>query len=69
MVIIMAEKKTNEILEAQRKARQDFLDLKKMQSGEITPPPKPSEEAVLPKTGKDKAKNFWFHYKWHLKLD
>ena len=27
----MAEKKTNEILEEQRKARQEFLELKKMQ--------------------------------------
>ena len=28
-------------------------------------PPKPSEEAVMPQTAKEKASNFWFHYKWH----
>lgn len=60
------DNKKNETLEQRKKAQQEFLRLKKMQSGEIAPPPKPSEEAVLPKTGKDKAKNFWFHYKWHV---
>lgn len=55
----------NEILEEQRKAREEYLKLKKMQSGEIKAEPKPSEVAVLPKTPKEKAENFWFHYKWH----
>lgn len=50
-------------LEQQRKARKDFLELKKMQSGEIAPPPKPSEEELIPKTFGEKLKNFWFHYK------
>ena len=35
----MAEKKTNEIIEEQRRARQEFLDLKKMQQGEMEAPP------------------------------
>ena len=60
------DNKKNETLEQRKRAQQEFLRLKKMQSGEIAPPPKPSEEAVLPKTGKDKASNFWFHYKWHV---
>ena len=33
----------NEILEEQRRAREEFLELKKMQSGEMKAPPKPSE--------------------------
>lgn len=62
----MAEKKTNEILEEQRKARQEFLELKKMQHGEMEAPPKPSEVAVVPKTPKEKWDNFWFHYKLNV---
>ena len=62
----MAKKKKNEILEEQRRARQEFLELKKMQHGEMEAPPKPSEVAVVPKTRKEKWENFLFHYKWHL---
>lgn len=62
----MSEKKTNEILEEQRKARQEFLELKKMQHGEMKAPPKPSEVAIVPKTPKEKWDNFWFQYKWHV---
>lgn len=59
----MAEK--NQILEEQRKAREEFLKLKKMQNGEIDAGPKPSEIAIVPKTPKEKMQNFWFQYKWH----
>ncbi len=62
----MSEKKTNEILEEQRKARQEFMELKKMQHGEMKPPPKPSEVAIVPKTPKEKWDNFWFQYKWYV---
>lgn len=62
----MSEKETNEILEAQRRARQEFLELKKMQSGEMEAPPKPSEVAIVPKTPKEKWDNFWFQYKWYV---
>ena len=55
----------NEILEEQRKARENFLQLKKMQQGEMKPDPKPSEVAVAPKTFKEKMQNYWFHFKWH----
>lgn len=61
----MAKKKKNSILEEQRRAREEFLKLKKMQKGELDPGPKPSEVAVAPKTFEEKIKNFWFHYKWH----
>ena len=61
----MAEKKTNEILAEQRRARQEFLELKKMQNGEMKAPPKPSEVAIVPKTPKEKWDNFLFHYKWY----
>lgn len=60
----MADKKQNEILAEQKRAREEFLKLKKMQSGELDAGPKPSEVEVLPKTFKEKAANFWFHYKW-----
>lgn len=56
--------KKNETLEQQRKARKEFLELKKMQSGEISTGPKPSEVEVLPKTFTEKIANFWYHYKF-----
>ena len=55
--------KKNEILEEQKKAREEFLRLKKMQSGEIEAGPKPSEVAIVPKTFKEKWDNFWYQYK------
>ena len=51
----MADKKSNDILEEQRRAREEFLKLKKMQQGELEAGPKPSEVAVAPKTAKEKA--------------
>lgn len=62
----MSDGNKNEILEEQRKARQEFLELKKMQHGEMKTPPKPSEIAIVPKTPKEKWNNFWFQYKWHV---
>lgn len=62
----MSDGNKNEILEEQRKARQEFLELKKMQHGEMKAPPKPSEIAIVPKTPKEKWNNFWFQYKWHV---
>lgn len=59
----MSEK--NEILEEQRRAREEFLKLKRMQNGEMDAPPKPSEVSITPKTFSEKLSNFWFHYKWH----
>lgn len=54
----------NDILEEQRKARQNYLELKKMQQGEIETGPKPSEVAIVPKTFSEKLQNYWFHFKW-----
>ena len=59
----MSDRK-NEILEEQRIARQKFLELKKMQKGEMQPEAKPSEIEVKPKTFAEKWKNFWYHSKW-----
>ena len=61
----MAKKKTNKLLEEQRRARAEFLKLKKMQKGELDAGPKPSEVAIVPKTFKEKVANYWFQYKWH----
>ncbi|MCQ2478237.1 MAG: hypothetical protein MJ091_03330 [Clostridia bacterium] len=57
-------KRESETIRQQRKAREDFLQLKKMQSGEIDAGPKPSEIDAGPKTFKDKVANYWFHYKF-----
>ncbi len=62
----MDNKKTNEILEEQRRARREFLKLKQMQNGEIAPLPKPSDIAYVPRTVSEKLSNFWFHYKFYV---
>ncbi len=59
----MADNK-NDIIEEQRRAREEFLKLKKMQKGELDAGPKPSEVAIVPTTPKEKWDNFWFQYKW-----
>ena len=53
----------DDILEEQRRAREEFIKLKKMQHGEIEPEPKPSEIEVKPKTFAQKLSNFWYHFK------
>lgn len=62
----MSDKKTNDIIEEQRKARQEFINLKKMQKGEMYAGPKPSETATVLKTPKDKFGNFWHYSKWYV---
>ena len=62
----MAKKKVNPIIAEQRRAREEFLKLKKMQSGEIPTEPKPSEIAVQPKTFGEKLKNIWYHDKYFI---
>ncbi len=58
-------KKQNDIIEEQRKARQEFLKLKQMQNGELEPEAKPSEIGLKPSTLSEKWQNFWYHYKPH----
>lgn len=57
----MSEKE-NSIIEEQRKAREEFLRLKKMQRGEITQEEK-AKVSYAPKTFGEKLKNFWYHFK------
>lgn len=58
----MAKKKESDTLRQRKFAQQEFLKLKKMQSGELDAGPKPSEVAA-PLTFKDKVKNIWYHDK------
>lgn len=62
----MGQQHKNETIEQQRRARQEFLELKKMQQGEMDAGPKPSEVAIVPKTPWEKIKNIWFHDKWYI---
>lgn len=59
----MAKKKVSETISQQRKARQDFLELKKMQNGEVAVDNAPKTKTPL--TFKEKLQNFWFYYKIH----
>lgn len=58
----MAKKQVSETIKQQRKARKDFLELKKMQSGQLDAGPKPSEVAIVPKTFKEKLAHLWFYH-------
>lgn len=60
--------KKSETLTQRAKAQRDLIELKKMQAGEIEPGPKPSEEAIVPKTVKEKVANFFYHYKFVVML-
>ncbi len=62
----MADKKVSETIRQQRFAQKEFLELKKMESGEIKPEPKPSEIDSEPKTFKGKLSNIWYHFKWAI---
>lgn len=59
----MAKGYKNEILEEQRKAQKEFLELKKMQHGEMVPDK--GSQPIIPSTPSEKIANFWFQYKWH----
>lgn len=59
-------KMKNEIIEEQRRAQREFLELKKMQNGEEQPEPIIHESDVMPKTAKEKIKNEWYHDKWFI---
>lgn len=56
----------SDTLEQRKKAQKDFLELKKMQSGEITPDAPKSPEK--PKTFTEKVKNYWYHFKIQIIL-
>lgn len=64
----MSEKNTSDTLEQQRRSREEYIKLKKMQSGELETGPKPSEEAVILRTPWEKFKNYWYHNKLFLIL-
>ena len=58
----MAKKSESDTLRQRKFAQQEFLKLKKMQSGELDAGPKPSEIAT-PLSCSDKIKNIWYHDK------
>lgn len=58
----MSREKESETIKQQKLARKEFLELKKMQSGEIETGPKPSEVAIVPKTFGEKLSNIWYHF-------
>lgn len=62
----MANKKESDTLRQRKFAQKEFLELKKMQNGEMNPPPKPSEVQVEPSTFGEKFKNLWYHSKWAI---
>lgn len=60
----MSDKYNNETLRQQRKAREEFLKLKKMQNGEISLPEPTAQKA--PETLKEKSENFWYYNRYKI---
>lgn len=58
------KKQDSGTISQQRKAREEFLELKRMQSGEAPAPPPPSAESVQPQSLREKSQNFWFYNKF-----
>lgn len=63
----MSQKNESDTLKQRRLAQQEFLRLKKMQKGEISAGPKPSEVAA-PLSFNDKLKNIWYHDKLAISI-
>lgn len=61
----MAKKSQNEILAEQRKARNQYLELKKMQQEGVASKQEVHKEAEL-RTPKEKVKHVWYYYKWGI---
>ena len=61
----MANKKdkVSDTLRQRKFAQQEFLKLKKMQSGELDAGPKPSEIYTAPLSFSEKLQNIWYHNK------
>lgn len=60
------ENNKSDTLEQRRKAQKDFLELKKMQSGEIIPQQKQDDNYSKNLTTAAKIKNFWDYNKWFM---
>ena len=52
-------------LEEIRRRQRELVEMKKVQQGQVEAPHVDLEaEKIVPKTAKEKRKNFWYHYKW-----
>ncbi len=58
----MNKKHESDTIKQQRKAREEFLKLKKIQSGELPPDSYPNDTPIVPKTLGEKAENIRYHY-------
>lgn len=63
----MAKKRVSDTLRQRKFAQEEFLKLKKMQSGELDAGPKPSE-TVTPLSFRDKIANIWYHDKFAIMI-
>lgn len=48
-----------------RKRQKELVEMKKVKQGQVEAPHVDlNEEKIIPHTPKEKAQNFWYHYKW-----
>ena len=56
---------SNKIIEEQRRAREEKINMIKAKQGLAEPEKKVESLVVIPKTPKEKLQNYWYHFKWH----
>lgn len=56
---------SNKIIEEQRRAREEKINIIKAKQGLVEPEKKDDSVVIIPKTPKEKLQNYWYHFKWH----
>ncbi len=56
---------SNKIIEEQRRAREERVNIIKAKQGLIEPEKSDDAAVIIPKTPKEKWQNYWYHFKWH----
>ncbi len=56
---------SNKLIEEQRRAREEKINIIKAKQGLIEPEKNDTTAVIIPKTPKEKLQNYWYHFKWH----
>lgn len=56
---------SNNIIEEQRRAREERINIIKAKQGLIEPQKNDTTAVIIPKTPKEKLQNYWYHFRWH----
>lgn len=56
---------SNKIIEEQRRAREEKINIIKAKQGLVEIEEKDDSAVIIPKTPAEKVANYWYHFKWH----